>query len=190
MDLLSSAAKADKTSYDYNARAMKVYLRMTRWTDAAEAAKAVRKLDPDDKKGDAAVACYVIACQGMDSKADNVKELLADVKKFDPTNEKGYFEKAYWQQAMDAYQAKQAAGVTDTLAELTGSAKKLANAQTIYGLLALGYAGQGSSTRPTRPSTRLSPPIPPRRSPSSSRRCRKTSGRSSSQNNCRFAISD
>ena len=143
MDLLSSAAKADKTSYDYNARAMKVYLRMTRWTDAAEAAKAVRKLDPDDKKGDAAVACYVIACQGMDSKADNVKELLADVKKFDPTNEKGYFEKAYWQQAMDAYQAEQAAGVTDTLAELTGSAKKLANAQTIYGLLALGYAGQG-----------------------------------------------
>ncbi len=141
-EFVAYAAKADKSGYEYNARAMALYSKMTRTDAALEAARLVRKLDPDNKKGDAAAATLVqiraaLAAQG------ETKDLLADLKKFDGANDKGLLEQGYWDVAMTALNASQMDRGAALLVELTESAKKLVQAQQVYGTLAIVYARQG-----------------------------------------------
>jgi thioredoxin-related protein len=141
-DFVAYAAKADKSGYGYNVKAMDVYSKMVRMDAALEAAKLVRKLDPENEHGDAAAATLVqihaaLAAQG------ETKNLLAELKKFDDANEKGLLEQGYWEVAMTALNAGKLDRGAALLAELTDSTKKLTQAQQIYGTLGMVYAQQG-----------------------------------------------
>ena len=136
------AAKADKSSYEYNAKAMSVYSKLTRVEAAQEAAKAVRKLDPENKKGDAAMATLVGISAALAAQGET-KDLLAELKKFDGANDKGLLEQGYWEVALNSLNAGQLDRGATLLVDLTDSAKKLTQAQQVYGTLAMVYARQG-----------------------------------------------
>jgi thioredoxin-related protein len=150
------AAKADKASYEYNAKAMKLYARLENWAKAAEAAVTVRKLDPKDAKGDAAQSVSVqLQTASADKQADSakIKALVDELVTLDAGNEKGLLEKALWNLAMGSYRASRTrdadvrkAKLTQTVETLTlllEKGKKLANPQDPYGLMAAAYATMG-----------------------------------------------
>jgi thioredoxin-related protein len=141
-EFVAYAANADKSSYAYNAKAMSVYSKLTRVDAALEAAKVVRKLDPQNKNGDAAMATLVQVSAALAAQGET-KDLLAELKKFDGANDKGLLEQGYWEAAMASLNAGQMDRGAALLVELTNSAKKLAQAQQIYGTLAMVYARQG-----------------------------------------------
>lgn len=136
------ALKADKSGYEYNAKAMDIYSKMMRMDASLAAAKLVRKLDPENKKGDAAAATLVQIGAALTAQGET-KDLLAELKQFDAANDKGLLEQGYWDVAMTALNSGQMDRGVALLVELTGSAKKLVQGQQIYGTLGMVYAQQG-----------------------------------------------
>jgi thioredoxin-related protein len=96
-DFVEYAKKADLKGYDYNRKAMDLF-DMTHQPDkAVKAAQQVLDLDPNNDKGDAAPAKYVLL-GSLRSAADpnddkKVAALQADIRKLDAANEKGVLEK-------------------------------------------------------------------------------------------------
>ncbi len=143
-DFLEYSAKADRKSYEYNAKALDLYSKMMKWDAAAEAAAAIRKLDPKNEKGDGAQASYVLFRAASDAKkADEAKAALDELKKLDPANEKGCLEKALWDAAVVQLKAKKREEGLAILEELLASAKKLNEPQRVFGTLVMSYRKMG-----------------------------------------------
>jgi len=155
-DFQAYAAKADKKTFEYNAKAMTFYAMLKKWDPAAEAARGVRKLDPKDEKGLAATAAFVelqaaLAAENRDPQ--KIKTLLAEMGRLDPQNTKGVLEKAMWQIAYDAFRASMTRDAElrkaklqealDTLKDLTSRVEKLTGPQEVYGLMAATLASMG-----------------------------------------------
>jgi thioredoxin-related protein len=150
------AAKADKKGYEYNLKAMKMYSTVRDFVAAAEAAQAIRKLDPKNAKGDGADAALVLFQQAAaDKQADpaKTKQLMEEIRKLDPKNEKGALEKAVLAQALASYKASRTRDAelrkaklketADAMSELTGSGVKLTEVQEAYSLLGVAQASLG-----------------------------------------------
>ena len=92
---LQADAKSQSGSYAFNVRAMKVYVKVQKMAEAVAAAKAVRKLDPKNRKGDGAAAVIVLLEAAL-AKGDKAgaKTHLAAVRKLDAANKKGVLEEA------------------------------------------------------------------------------------------------
>jgi len=153
------AAKAEKNGYEYNAKAMAMYGKVRLSAKAAAAAGKVRKLDPADKKGDAAAASWVLlnvaarmpqtpppAAKARETK---VQSLLADIRKFDPKNAKAFLEKALFMGFGEAFvrarRAGDAAARYKLLAEAEGKLKELAKAAPKFGRLQYMWAVLGNT---------------------------------------------
>ena len=96
-DFVEYAKKADVKSYEYNRKAMDVFETTDQWDKAAAAAQQVLDLDANNAKGDAAAAKLVLleAAQAAEGEKDakKIAALQADIRKLDPANEKGVYEK-------------------------------------------------------------------------------------------------
>jgi len=93
------AAKADKTSYEYHRRAMAIHTKFDSPAEAAVAARQVRKLDPDDKRGDAAEAALALLREAYSKprsaqRAEQVAALATEIRRRDPDNAKGVLQHA------------------------------------------------------------------------------------------------
>lgn len=140
-EFVAYAAKADKSTYEYNAKALEIYSKLMRIDQAVAAAMLVRKLDPENKNGDAPLASLVLLRATLAEKGQT-KDALVELKKFDGANEKGLLEQGYWEAAVASLNAGQMDRGVELLNELAASAKKLAQGQQIYGTLAMVYARQ------------------------------------------------
>jgi thioredoxin-related protein len=141
------AAKADKTGYEYNARALEFYSATGMWAKAAEAAAVLKKLDPQFKKGRAAPASYALVQGAITAKADEAKirALEDDVAKHDPKNAEGFLEKVLWGRAArnlrrartqnEAARKQAFADAAQALETLLKQAAKLSDKPNIYGYL-------------------------------------------------------
>jgi len=140
------AAKADKSGYEYNAKALAFYGATGSWDKAALAAGAVRKLDPEFKRGLAALVSFA-ALQVEKSEDDaKLRALEDEVIRHDPKNAEGYLEKALWGRAARAQgtaartgdkklkQAKTQEAI-DAISLLLKKAEKLADRADVYGFL-------------------------------------------------------
>jgi thioredoxin-related protein len=142
---LADAAKADAKSYDFSLRTMRMMSRVNRTDDAVAAAKRVLALDPDNAKGDALDAAWIVLESLPSSKWEtDGKAYLVLFSRFDKDNAKRFLERVYWTQALDAFQARQFAVCIKTLGNLTAAAKSLANPQDAYGLLGIAYSETGA----------------------------------------------
>jgi len=121
------AAQADKTTYEYNAKALDFYSETSAWAKAAEAAAALKKLDPQFKKGKAALASFAVLQGARLSKADaaRIAALEDEAIAHDPTNAAGYLEKVLWGRAARLARTAQSQG---------GAAKQQATQQAIAAL--------------------------------------------------------
>jgi thioredoxin-related protein len=97
---LQKEAKAKGDTYEFNARAMKVYAKIGQWDRAIAAAKTVRTQDPKNKKNDGADAVMVLL-QGARKSGDEkrIEQLTGAIRKLDPKNEKGVLQKALFSAA-------------------------------------------------------------------------------------------
>lgn len=152
------AKTAKKDDYDFQARAMKIYAEVNKMDKAAEAAQRVRKLDPENKKGDAGKASFVLLqdawkthATAEDKKArdkaeDRIDSLVEKIRKLDPKNEKKVLQKALQGEAMRRFgQVRQSADQAEALKhleaasklliELTKSAKTIEHKQQVYAML-------------------------------------------------------
>ena len=157
-EFLAGLAKADASSYEHNAKAMTMYAKVQKWDEAAAAAEKVLKLDPADKKGHAADAAAVVLrvaqAQGDAAKA---RAALAQVKKHDPKNAKGLFEKSAFAHALATFQAsrrlpgaegkKRLQEAIAVLADLTGAGVTLSDAQNDHHLLGFLHALTGEKDK-------------------------------------------
>lgn len=140
------AAKADKAGYEYNAKALEFYSDTGSWDKAAEAAAALKKLDPKYEKGRAAAIGFaLLQAAGSDDKA-KLASLEDDVVKHDSKNESGYLEKVLLGRAFREYRQvgrnpdkevqKEGFGkAVDALNLLTTQAEKLTDGAQVYGFL-------------------------------------------------------
>ncbi len=89
------AKSADRDSYQFNVKAMKIYRSMKANKKAQKAASQVLKLDPENKKGNNAQAA-LIRMEGLQKsrKWGEARGYLQKVSKYDPENSKGQWEKA------------------------------------------------------------------------------------------------
>jgi len=145
-DFQAYAAKADKASYEYNAKAMDFYSATTAWSKAAEAAEALKKLDPQFKKGRAAQISYAML-RGAPASADDAarKALEEAVIKADPKNAEGFLEKALMGRASRlsraaragdaAAKAKAYTQAAAAMSQLLKQAEKLSDKANAYGFL-------------------------------------------------------
>jgi thioredoxin-related protein len=148
-DFNEYAKKADLKSYEYNRKAMDIFETTQQWDKAAKAAQQVLDLDPKDANGAAASAKYVqleAARQNKDS--NQVAALQADIRKLDPANEKGLYEKMTRDQvefdlnSMDPEKRMEAFGKAEaTLTEL-GKMKNLKKPQELFFMLGILQAMQ------------------------------------------------
>ena len=152
------AAKADKKSLEYNVKALEMYSDIGSWGKAAQAAVALKKLDPKGEKVDPAKVNYALYVQAaQDPKKvgqKKLRELEQAVFKADPDNEKGYMEKVCWAKALLLFQTARRTRsqqgqkvilqqMAVTLTELTKKAKKLKYGENVYSLLGFAYANLG-----------------------------------------------
>jgi thioredoxin-related protein len=156
------AKNPDKDDLEFQIKAMNIYAEVNKLDKAVEAAKRVRKLDPENKKGHAAEAALVLLQDAWKSAVQAKKEkesekankridsLLAEIRKLDPKNEKGALQKALQGEAMrNMQQLQQAANrqeamqhlqkASGLLNELTEAAKTLENKQQVYAMLGQTY---------------------------------------------------
>ena len=102
-DFTEYAKKADVKTYEYNRKAMDVFEATEQWDKAAQAAQQVLDLDANNAKGDAGTAKFVLleAAQAGEGEKDakKIAALQADIRKLDPANEKGVYEKMVSAQA-------------------------------------------------------------------------------------------
>lgn len=143
-DFKAYAAKADKTSYEYNARALTFYSDVGMWPKAAVAARAIQKLDPEFKKGQAALVNYALlrSTVPQPGEEDKFKALEEAVIRHDGENAHGYLEKVLLARASAAYRkaarARNKEGfarAADALNLLLKKAKKVTNEANVRGFL-------------------------------------------------------
>lgn len=136
---LKDSEKADKTAYDYNAKALAMYVKVQKWDAAVEAGKQINKLDPKNEKGDGAQIAFAQYKAGVtgDQGAEKIQAGLDAVAKADPKNEKGFLEKAYADSATMKAQKGDFKGGAADLAFLTTNATKLSNAQETWANLGM-----------------------------------------------------
>jgi len=150
-EFLEYAAEADKERYEYNLRALKMYARLTRWRDARPAAEKLRRLDPQNRKGDGALAAYVQlkVAQADQATPPEIKQRLDALARLDPDNGLGWLERGCWSAALAAYRSAGQESVparrrqqlylaAEVLQRLT-TLKGLSDGQGPYGLLAAVY---------------------------------------------------
>lgn len=147
---LLADAKGQSGSYAFNVRAMKVYVKVQKMAKAVAAAKAVRKLDPKNRKGDGAAAVMILLEAALD-KGDEAgaKTYLSAVRKLDAANKKGVLEEALFAVANSHLgRAKDARG-TNTAESTRRLRAAVAHLSELAGLpnvadrqLPLAYLGQ------------------------------------------------
>ncbi len=119
-DFQAYAAKADKESYDFNARAMDLYSKTHMGKEATEAARKVLKLDDKNAKGNNAKASLVILENlPADATAADAKPLADRIRTLDPKNEKHALEKAVFIQANLHFAAARTLNVQERTRQLT-----------------------------------------------------------------------
>jgi tetratricopeptide (TPR) repeat protein len=140
------AAKADKSGYEYNAKALEFYSATGSWRKAAEAAAAVKKLDPQFKKGRAALASFALLQAAGPESEEKTAALEDDVVRHDPRNAEGYLEKVLWARASRIYRSAAQSGdetvkkartqqAVDALSLLLKKAEKLSDRADVYGFM-------------------------------------------------------
>jgi tetratricopeptide (TPR) repeat protein len=140
------AAKADKSSYEYNAKALECYSALGSWRKAAAAAATVKKLDPQFKKGRAALASFALLVAAGSADESRIAALENEVIRHDPKNAEGYLEKVllarasrlYRSAAQSADEARKKAGMQqaiDAISLLLKKAEKLSDRANVYGYL-------------------------------------------------------
>jgi thioredoxin-related protein len=145
--LQAYAAKADKTSYDYHLKALEFYSDTTAWDQAGEAAAALKKLDPELKKGKGALISYALLRAAPD-KADDAKVTALEdaVIRHDAKNQAGYLEPVLWSRASrrfnqgyrqrdEAQKARRTQEAIDAIRQLIKQAEKLSDPVNTYGYL-------------------------------------------------------
>ena len=148
-DFLAYAANADQQSLDFAVRAMQTYVKFKQFDKATEMARLVLKLDQKDEKGKGAEANWILlqALPVNDQIGAKGAELLKEIQRLDPVNEKGSLEQAMMSTAMTTanssnpndtvkFQAalKQSEQI---LLDLTGKAKTLKDGQYTYAILGI-----------------------------------------------------
>ncbi len=94
---LQEEAKTKAKTYEFNVRAMKAYAGFAQWDKAVAAAKTVRKLDPENKKGDRNEAISVLlGAAQANADVELAKELVGPIRKIDPGNEQHLLEKGLY----------------------------------------------------------------------------------------------
>lgn len=95
-------ARGDTNSLEYHQQCLDFYLDTYSFFQAAQAAEAIVKLDPDGEKSDAAQIAYARfhAALVSEAPADKIDALRQAVAQTDPNNEKGYREQACLSQVM------------------------------------------------------------------------------------------
>lgn len=156
---MAFAATADRQSYDYQLRALRLYSKLGQDEPAAAAARRVLDLDPANTHGDGAQANYVLlTALSPDNYPGKAHAYLAQVEALDPKNEHGWLEKAlqhhaqyYLQSAQQAEtqdeQTKALTHCADTLTELTTRAAQLADGQRTYAMLGMIEQHLGNRAR-------------------------------------------
>ena len=92
---LQADAKTKGKTYEFKVRAMKVYARLQQTDKAVAAATGVRKLDPENKKGDGADAALVLLNAALAKPDDaGAAALLGDIRKLDAGNDAGVLQEA------------------------------------------------------------------------------------------------
>ncbi len=87
LEFLKYAQKADHESYEFNLKAAVFYQKVQHAENAIRHAKKILSLDPDNEKGDHALA-KLILLQFSTDPADDTYSLMEDVLKLDPRNAK------------------------------------------------------------------------------------------------------
>ena len=146
-DFEAYTATADKSTYEYNAKALEFYSSTSAWAKAAEAAEGLQKLDPKFARGHGALASYALlnAAQGTKADAAKLAALEDQVIQHDPKNADGYMEKALWGRATrlvragrtDDAEAKAKAlqQAIDAITTLLAKAEKLSDKANVSGYL-------------------------------------------------------
>jgi len=140
------AAKADKSSYEYNAKALEFYSATGSWQKAGAAAAAVRKLDPQFKKGHGGLASFALLLAAGSADETRIAALENDVIRHDPKNAQGYLEKVLRVRASRLYRSAARSGdetlkkaktqqAVDALLLLLKKAEKLSDRADVYGLM-------------------------------------------------------
>ncbi len=142
-DYLAFAATADKNSYDYALRSMRMTFRVKQYYQADSMARRLRMLDPDNAKGDELEVAWTqlrLLPMGKWSTTAPGKACLADIRRLDPKNRQGILELALWQQAYLASHTHDLPLAISVLKDLTAMAETLKDPQKDYALLGMAQA--------------------------------------------------
>lgn len=149
-DFTEYAKKADTKTYEYNRKAMDIFETTHQWDKASAAARQVLSLDANNAHGDAAAATFVLlesAQAAKDSKS--IASLQEDIRKLDPANEKGVYEKMVQGQVSSDLRTMTRANSAEVLKKAEAALsdlskmKNLKNAQEILYMLGITQAMQG-----------------------------------------------
>lgn len=134
-------AKDDKKTYEYNAKALPVFVKFKKFDSIMTCANAMLKLDAKGEKPETLDAKYAIlgAAVASGGRLANIKTSFEAVKKADPKNEKGYWEKATLDVMEACYRANDLRGAAAVVNELTSKAPELKNGVEIWCRLAVVY---------------------------------------------------
>jgi thioredoxin-related protein len=150
------AAKADKSTYEYNSKALDFYSSTLAWEKAGKAAAAIKKLDPKLAKSNAALVHYAVLMGASSETDEAARRTMEDqVVKSDPTNANGYMEKVLWARAQGHLQKTRGAEpetkqahlrkAADALDLLVHKAKKLSDEANVYGFQGYIHTQLGNS---------------------------------------------
>ncbi len=142
-------AKADKSSMEYNVKALNFYADVKNFEKASEPAKKILKAEPKHEL--ALKAQYVLfMAMSEQGKEDQARKHFQKLKELDPKNEKGLLEQAVWakadqlivtyRQAEDESQAKQVLStIADRLKTLAGEEIELEDPVRLHYILGNVY---------------------------------------------------
>lgn len=150
------ASAADKESYEYAARTMRMQAEFQVGDLGVAMAQRVRALDLQNEFGDAAEAIWVqLTALSDEAWESEGSSLYVDLTKYDPVNDRNMLEPATLHYAMQQMKRAQAHPETaqqsrqraaELLATLTRTASALHNEQQVYGMLGLVQRELGRKT--------------------------------------------
>jgi len=148
---VEAAAKTSAENYEFNVKAMKTYAQVGQTNKAVAAAEKVRKLDPENAKGDGAEAALVLLDAAHKAKDDAaVKAQVEAIRQLDSKNQKQALEKALFILAMDSLSKAQQTRQSDPeaskkhLREATERFQEVAALPNLaQGQVTWAYLGQG-----------------------------------------------
>jgi hypothetical protein len=112
---------------------MRIYAKVRLWEKADQAAQHLRKHDPNNERGDAAETSWILlqaatrpAASKAASSAAKAQALIADIRRFDPKNEKGILQNAILLEFQQTWQSvTQAESLSAAWATLDKAEKQL-----------------------------------------------------------------